>query len=107
MERAGSASGRREYGDDPRFRRRGQFVLAQRGSDAALTIRARVGRTLRALRLRVDLGHVDALIEIAEQPAAKIIGADPEKIILRRLVAVADAGQHELVEALVRFDQRV
>ena len=59
------------------------------------------------LRLRIDFRHIDPLIEIAQQPAAEIIGADPEEIIRIGPVAVALARQDELIEALVGLDQRV
>src|SRR5579864_6284888 len=59
------------------------------------------------LALAIDLPHVHALVEIAEQVFAEIVGAHPGDVVILRLVAVAQARQHHHVKTLVSLDQRI
>src|SRR5436309_152473 len=79
------------------------------GMRQPLTLESRPGALLpaRLLLLAIQLDDVDAVGFFTEQPAAEVVGPYPEEIILLGLIAVAQSRQHEEVEALVRFDQRV
>jgi hypothetical protein len=63
---------------------------------------------LALLRLvAIEFPHIDALVEIAQQVLAEVIGADPREVLRFRPVGVPLSGQDHEIEALIGFDQRV
>src|ERR1017187_1987202 len=67
-----------------------------------LSATTRRSRSIAILRLvAIEFPHVEALVEIAQQVLAEVIGADPRQVLRFRPVAVPLPGQDHEIEAFI------
>src|ERR1017187_6524698 len=57
--------------------------------------------------LAIQFPHVHALVEIAQQVLAEIVGANPREVLRLGPIRVALARQNHEIEPLVGLDQRI
>ena len=73
-----------------------------------LSATTRRSRSIAILRLvAIEFPHVDALVEIAQQVLAEVIGADPRQVLRFRPVAVPLPGQDHEIEAFIGLDEHL